>query len=305
MNQLHLCFKTRRFSVPKSQLAIVIFAAVLRLFSSEANAQPFRGVVLVDVVKFPPKASAQAHLRLRAAMEEALTPKNWFLAPTNQPIADCGDTSECMGKIATDTRTQYVLRVSGQKTRALGYDITLNLFTTTTGYTRSSHAACDFCDPATMSKIASDTAVEMLTSVLKEETSKEEASQREKAIRATAPVPQIAVQTPAPAPQPAIQVPPPEPQTPSRLWIPWTLVGVGAAGLIYGGMAMVESGKSSGSFYSGSSTTYGHDTYSSKTRGISALAVGGALFATGAIWIGSSLVSASASPNHVAISLRF
>jgi hypothetical protein len=281
----------------------VIFAAVLRLFSSEANAQPLRGVVLVDVVKFPPKASAQAHLRLRAAMEEALTSKNWFLAPTNQPIADCGDTSECMGKIATDTTTQYVLRVSGKKTRDLGYDITLDLFTTATGYTRSSHAACDFCDPATMSKIASDTAVEMLTSVLKEEASKEEASQREKAMRATAPVPPIAAQAPAPALQPAIEAPPPEPQTASRLWIPWTMVGVGALGLAYGGWAMIENGKTSGASHRGSSTQYGFDTYSSKPLGIGALAVGGALFVAGGIWIGSALLTAS--PNHVALSLRF
>jgi hypothetical protein len=258
-------------------------------------------VAFIDAVKFPPKAK-QAHEHLRAAMEEALARKNWFLVQTDRPIEDCGDSPECLASVAKSTATQYVLRISGQKTRDVGYDVTLDVFTTAAGYSRSSHATCDMCDPASMSEIASGSAVELLTSVLKEE-----ANLREKAKRATV-RPPIAAQVPSPPPPAALVMPPPVPvaEPASRSWIPWTLIGVGAVAVVYGGWAIHEDGQTG----SCSPTAPGLacDRTSSNTRGIVSLVGGGLMAAAGVIWILATpthTTTLTASPNHVALNVRF
>jgi hypothetical protein len=272
------------------------------LVSREALAQPLRTVATIDAVKFPPKAATQAHQRLRATLEETLAPKSWYLAQTSRPIADCGGSPECMAKTAEETNTLYVLRISGQKIRDFGYDITLDLFTTATGYSRSSHATCDFCDPASMSKIVSDTAVEMLTSVLKEEASLREKAKREVPTPAVAPAPS----TPPPA---ALVAPLPPPTEPHHIsWIPWSMIGVGALTMVYGGWCLYKDGSSTGSFYPSSASAYGHNAYASKSLGLGTLIGGGVVALAGGIWLfvtPSRTLAVSASPNHVALSLRF
>jgi hypothetical protein len=250
------------------------------LASREAPAQPLRTVAIIDAVKFPPKAATQAHDRLRATMEETLSPKSWYLAQTGRPIADCGGTPECMAKVAEETGTQYVLRISGQKVRDFGYDVTLDLFTTATGYSRSSHAACDFCDPANMSKIASDTAVEMLTSVLKEEASLREKAKRAVPASAAAPVPS--------APPSAALVTPPTPTAEVQhvSWVPWSMIGVGAAAVVYGGWALLKNNDPTGD-KSLSSSQAMQSRYSSKTLGAVTAGAGSALAIVGLVllWV--------------------
>jgi hypothetical protein len=277
-----------------------ISVAILTLITGwlapyEAVAQPLRIVAVIDAVKFPPKAT-QAHDQLRSSLEEALSPKNWFLAHTNRPIADCGGTTDCMAKVATDTNTQYVLRISGQKTRDLGYDVTLDLFTTATGSVRSSHVTCDLCDPGRLSEIASQSTAELLTIALREE-----ANMREKAKRTALP--------PA-EPPPATVVTPPSPAAPPPAtinWMPWALAGVGAVVAGYGIWALYEDGKPTGA-YSPSPAYETRNRYSSQTLGIVTATGGGLLVLGGAIWGISTMsrsTTVSVSLNHVALNVRF
>lgn len=271
--------------------------------SHEAMAQPLRTVAFIDAVKFPPKAT-QAHVRLRATLDEALSPKNWFLATTGRPIADCGGTPNCMAKVASETSTQYVLRISGQKSQEYAYEIGLDLYSTALGGMRGSLATCDICDPGRMAEVASKAAVDLLASVAKEEADLKVRAKRV----APPPVPPVASQFPS-APPAALVTPPTVPiaEPASRSWIPWTLIGVGAVAAVYGGWAIHMDGQSTESC-SDSPTHTTCDRYSSQTRGIVGMVGGGALLLTGAIWLRATsahTTTVAVSPNHVALNVRF
>ena len=267
--------------------------------SREALAQPLRTVAFVDAVKYPPKAK-QAHGRLRASLEEVLSPKSWFLAETVHPIEDCGSTPECMAKVAGDLNTQYVLRIAGQKSQEYAYEITLDVYSAALGGVRGSLATCDICDPGRMAEVASKAAVDLLASV-----AKEEASAREQAKRAVT-APPVAAPTPS-SPPVDIVTPPPVVEPTTRAWIPWTLVGVGVVVAGYGVWAIHEDGEKTGSCSPArASTTCGH--YSSMARGVGGLIAGAALAAGGVIWLIATPTHSTAvslSPNHVALNVRF
>ncbi len=271
--------------------------------SREATAQPLRTVAFIDAVKFPPKAK-QAHLRLRAALEESFSVKSWFLAETGRPIEDCGATSQCLAKVASDTGTQYVLRIAGKKSQEYAYDMTLDLYSTVLGGMRSSLATCDICDPGRMAEVASKAAVELLVSA-----AKEEAGLRERAKQtALSSAPPLVSQAPTPPPTafvvpPAVSVTAPA----NRSWIPWALIGVGVVGVGYGGWALHEDGKSAGSC-SPTRVPTTCNQYSFGAVGLVSLVGGGLLATAGVIWEITTLTHAttiSASPNHVALNVRF
>jgi len=141
--------------------------------SHEAFAQPLRTVAFVDAVKFSAKP-AQAHDYFRAALEEALSPKSWFLARTGHPIPDCGADPDCMTRIADQFNTDYVLRIAGRKSQAYGYEISLEAYSKSAALLRSSIASCDICDSSRLAELASKSALELLASLVKEETAKRE-----------------------------------------------------------------------------------------------------------------------------------
>jgi hypothetical protein len=282
--------------VPRILLSILLFVIGWSA-SRDAFAQPAKTIAVIDAVKFPAKAT-QAHDRLLAALEDALKPKDWSLAGNDRRIPDCGGSPACMAKVAADTSTGYVLRISGQKIRDIGYDVSLELFTTAAGYSRNSHVACDICDPDRMSEIAAQSAVELLNDVLKEEAS----------LRARAKQPSVAA-TPSVSQPPAdITTPPPIPPEPSTSrWVPWTFVGVGLAAVGYGIVALIEDGKGTGP-YSASPAYEVRDRYSSKTIGIISTTAGGLLAIGGGFWLYktySSSASVAVSPSHIALNVRF
>jgi hypothetical protein len=290
----------RDTTVTKILLAILTLAAGWSL-PREALAQPLRTVAFIDAVKFPAKAT-QAHGRLRATLEETISPKSWFLVETPRPIADCGATPDCMAKVARDVNTQYVLRIAGQKSQEYAYEISLGLYSAALGGVRESLATCDICDPGRMAEVASKAAVDLLVSVQKEEASLRERAKQE------APVPSIASQPPS-APPAALVTPPPVPsvEPATRSWIPWTLIGVGAVATVYGVWATHENGQSTGSC-SDSPTRTSCDHYSSQAQGIVGIVGGGALMLTGAVWLFTASTHATTvavSPNHVALNVRF
>jgi hypothetical protein len=293
--------------VHKALLALNIGLAITFLPARQAAAQQATdSVAFIDAFKFPAKAK-QAHDRLRASMEDALSRSGWSL---KQGPADCGITNECMTKVARETGATYVLRVSGQRSREFGYDVSLDLYSLASGHLRGAISSCDICDSKRMSETAGKAAVDLLA-----KTVREDAELREAANKQATPPPPIAAPAPAapapaaPAPAPAVLIPPPQPTAESHhtSWIPWSLIGVGAIGMAYGGWALYKNGSSAG-YHLSSSSTYAHDTYTSNTVGVTTM-VGGGLFAlAGAILLittPSHSMAVSASPNHVALSMRF
>lgn len=290
----------RRNHVRKYLLAILL--SLPGWFASAAAvAQPLRTVAVIDAVKFPAKAK-QAHERLRATLEESMAAKNWYLVQM-RPIADCGSTTECLGKVATDNGTKYVLRLSGNRTQDDGYDITLELYQVATAHIQRSGAYCDYCDLPRINEVTSHSVMAMLSNALKEEADLKAAKQ---AALAPAPLPLPAV-APSPTAPPNITTPPVVPAAKSMSWVPWVFVGVGAVVLGYGASAIHENGKSTGTC-SPMHVPATCDHYSSQTLGI-ATAVGGALVAaTGFVWLAltpSRSTTVSLSPSHVTLNLRF
>jgi hypothetical protein len=288
--------------VHKALLALNIGLAIIFLPARQAAAQQATGsVAFIDAFKFPAKAK-QAHDRLRASMEEALSRSGWSL---KQGPADCGITNECMTKVARETGATYVLRVSGQRSQEFGYDVSLDLYSLASGHLRGAISSCDICDSKRMSETAGKAAVDLLAKTVREDSELREAANKQ----ATPPPPIAAPAPAAPAPAPAVLIPPPQPTAESHhnSWIPWSMIGVGAIGMAYGGWALYKNGSSAG-YHLSSSSTYAHDTYTSNTVGVTTM-VGGGLFAlAGVIWLISTpshSMAVSASPNHVALSMRF
>lgn len=286
----------------KALLALNIGLAITFLPARQAAAQQATGsVAFIDAFKFPAKAK-QAHDRLRASMEDALSRSGWSL---KQGPADCGITNECMTKVTRETGATYVLRVSGQRSQEFGYDVSLDLYSLASGHLRGAISSCDICDSKRMSETAGKAAVDLLA-----KTVREDAELREAASKQAMPPPPIAAPAPAaPAPAPAVLIPPPQPTAESHhtSWIPWSMIGVGAIGMAYGGWALYKNG-SSASYHPSSSSTYAHDTYTSNTLGVTTMVSGGLFALAGAIWLGttpSHAIAVSASPNHVALSMRF
>ncbi len=113
----------------------------------------------------------------------------------------------------------------------------------------------------------------------------------------------------APGPTPAANLvePPPPPESGGVAWVPWTVMGVGVLAIGYGAWGLYEDGKSTGTCSAGP-TAKMCDVYSSHTLGVIGLVGGGVLVVAGVIWeitTPSSTTSVSASPNHVALSVRF
>jgi hypothetical protein len=258
-------------------------------------------VAIVDAFSFSAKA-VEAHARLRATMEEVLAAEGWLVAQ-GPDIADCGTTGECLAKIARDNGVGYVLRVSGQRKREYGYDVSLDLFSLVTGHVRGAVSSCDMCDSQRMSEGAGKAAVDLLA-----KTVEEEAQVKEEAKRTAPPPVVVATRVPSPPPVPS----PAPPREPRASWIPWPMIGVGALGVAYGAWALYKNGQSSGSAHPGPATSYGpeygRDVYSAKGLGIGTLVGGGVVLLTGVIWVAvtpSGSAALSAAPHHVALSLRF
>lgn len=253
-----------------------------------------RRIVVVPAVKFVtagiPKTVHEKE-RFRSMFKREMLNNGWTAVDASSDVDPLPSTAQAAG-------TNYALRMTGEGNLQNGYTVALELYSAATGKTSSTTAYCDICNTDRFATLAARFALSLIVASQKEEDSMRQAPPEPPAVVAAPPTPTFEPRRDIVS-QPSVQ--------PSKgtSWIPWTMVGVGAIGMAYGGWAWHKNANSSGTSYSGSPTTYGHDTYSSNTRGISALAVGGALFVTGAIWIGSSLVSASASPNHVALTLRF
>jgi hypothetical protein len=247
----------------KKALILSFCLTVILSLAHESMAQPLiRQVAFIDAVKFPTKA-IKAHGHLRATVEDALANKGWAMVQGTS-IVDCGATTECMAKIASETGANFVLRISGQKISDYGYEISLDLYSTASGNMRGGVASCDICDSARMSEIASKSTMDLIA-----KSEKEDAELNEKAKKAASPP--VVARAPNSPPSSDDVVTPPKVATPeSSSWVPWALIGTGALTIGYGGWALYKNDKSTGSWTPTAAYT-GRDYYSSNTVGVISL----------------------------------
>jgi hypothetical protein len=233
---------------------------------------------------------------MRAKLESTLVAKGWTLAQA-VPSAACGHTADCLTRVAKQAGSAYALRLSGEGNSENGYNVTLELFSTSENQTRTNAAYCDLCNVDSLAEIVKRMGMEMLDSA-------EEAATKAHQSRLLPP--------PAPPPKPpemapSLVAPPVTPQPESVSWVPWTLVAAGAAVGGYGLWVLHKDGTASGSCSpTHDPTTCDH--YSGRGLGLGTAIGGGAVLLGGAIWGITSLfrsTSVSASPNHVAVNVRF
>ena len=281
----------------KALIAIVFSIVGALSFSGQAHAQASlpRIVTIIDTVTLPTKVP-RAHERMRAKLESALAVKGLTLAQAILPAA-CGRTADCLSKVAKLAGSSHVLRLSGEGNSESGYNVTLELFSTPENQIRTNAAYCDLCNVDSLAEIVKRMGMEMLNSA-------EEAASKARQSRLSAqPVP---LPTP-PRTSPNLVSSPVPSRSESISWLPWTVAGTGAAVALYGAWVLHKEGAGSGSCsLSHDPTTCDH--YSARGLGLGTAIGGGVVFLAGTLWGIISLnrsTSVSASPNHVAVNVRF
>jgi hypothetical protein len=279
---------------------------LLTILCTQAFAQaptstsPPHKVAVVDSVKFItagiPKTIHERE-RFLVTFTRSMGEKGWTAieASTDGP---CSTSPDCLPKVGQRTGSKYVLRITGEGNLKLGYTLHLDLYSSATTHTQRTTAFCDICGTDRMAEIASDFTLELVTAATKEE-------QSLKAGPIPIPTHLSPPVTNSPTRTAVVTRPPlsPVPSQPSKLdaWLPWTMIGVGALGMAYGGWALHKNGDCSDPILSEPGAT----CHRIASNGIGALAMtgGGLLFLAGTLWeISASL---SASPNHVALNMRF
>lgn len=283
-------------------LALLFLSPSSALAATESADSAGGTVALIDAITFNtagiPKSVREKERFFETFLKE-LGAKGWtVLAP---PLGDdvCIGISQCLRAVAVSAGTGHTLRLAGEGSLRQGYTIKVELYSTATTQTERSTAYCDVCNTDRIASITADFAAKLLASA------KEEAGARQRAgnHRATQVPSEVAV-----GGQPVPATAPPVSTSPSLRWVAWTMVGVGAGAMVYGGWALSRNGDSSGDYQSDSPTTFDREIYSSKTIGYTGLIGGGLLALAGTIWLiatPSRGVAIAASPNRVSLSLRF
>jgi hypothetical protein len=277
--------------------------AILLLSSSQAIAQdqPARRVAVVNAVKFTPIRSGRnlpEHERFDTTFELTLREAGWTVVQTQStcPVLN----AECLASIGEVTGTGYVVRITGEGNVQYGYNLNLEASSTTTAHTENVAAYCDTCTPARIAEIAGRFAIERLNIVLKDEQPAQTA--RKHSERPTIPAP-----TQPTEPDRNLVAPPTVSPASHISWIPWTLLGVGTATMIYGGWALYEDGRSKGT--ARLNTGEGrYERYSSQSLGIATLTAGGALAIAATVWLlipSRRSTALAVSPDGVLLSGRF
>ena len=275
------------------------------LLSARAGAEtaPYttKQIVIVDGINFTttglPK-SVRERERFFVVLTQKLREKGWTSpAPISESL--CSAARDCLGYIVQESHAPYVLRLTGEGNLKVGYTLHLQLYSAAT---RNSQRTNTFCEICVTDGIATSTA-ELALGLLADAARDDDETVRKVASPATA------IDTR----NGELVTPPPVAQARRLSWLPWSLIGAGAVGLGLGAWALYEDGKPSGNAHADVHADPGlpsvvQDHHSSRTLGIVGLAAGGALAATGILWLtlsSSSTTTVAVSPNHVVLSLRY
>ena len=269
------------------------------LIATQAFAQaptptfPPRKIAVVTAVKFItaglPK-SIHERERFLATFTRRLNEKGWT---TVEATTNCTSAADCLPEVGQQAHTSYVLRIAGEGNLEYGYNLQLELYSSSTARVQKALAYCDLCNADKVAGIAAPFALDLLATTTKEEQALQQPANQHTA-HATLPThnsqpPRDIVSKPV---APALH------QT--RAWIPWSMLGVGALGMVYGAYALHKNGECS---ETSRQPVFACDRISSRTLGVAALASGGILFIGGGIWKLASALSVS--PDHVALNVRF
>jgi len=272
-----------------------LFAFIVLLLPARAGAEippSTEQLVIVDGINFTtnglPK-SVHERERFFAVLNQKLREKGWN---ATTPIAEslCSPARDCLGYIAQQSHAPYVLHVTGEGNLKIGYSLRLQLYSAATKRSQRTNTFCEICVTDGIASSTADLALGLLADAARDD---EEVSRNTRESQLTA-----SSVAPAPLTQPR------------RLsWIPWSMIGAGALGLGIGVWALYEDGETSGdSHATGSTPLLVQDHHASKAFGLISLAAGGALAATGILWLArtpSATATVAVSPKHIAFSLRY
>jgi hypothetical protein len=276
--------------VPKVGLVLLVFLLPARL-RAESPPPPANQIVIVDGINFTttglPK-SVRERERFFNVLEQKLRQKGWALAA---PIAEslCSPARDCLGYLAQEAHAPYVLHLSGEGNLKVGYSLHLEVYSAATKRSQRTNTFCEICVTDGIATSAADLATGLLADAARDD-------------RQTADAARGAELT-----TPATVAPPAVAQPRRSTWIPWSMLGAGAVAVGFGAWAIHEDGNPSGDSYGDvARPLLVREHRASQTMGIVAAAVGGAIAATGVLWLALTPSTAvSASTNHVALKLRF
>ena len=277
-----------------------LLACILSLAAPVASAPASAAtgkVAIIDGIHFRteglhttvPEADHFYKVLLQELAEKGWTP---IAPPVSQDVCRGSIAGrDCLAYIARESGAAYVLRLTGEGNLKEGYALRLEAYSAATKHSQRSNDVCDVCLTDDIAHSAAELSLGLLADAVKDdaETRRADELRNENAALArslTSASPTIKVRHLA--------------------WIPWSLVGAGVVGIALGSWWIHEDGRSKG--FRASSPVISEDYYSSKSLGIASLIGGVALLAGGTIWLAitpSSTASVSASPNHVAFSLRY
>ncbi len=274
-------------------LALLIFTT-----TSSVSAEEQRQVAVLDLVHFNGTRAARNLLekeRFESAFARSLESAGWLVVQATDE--SCGEGVDCLAAIAKRLGVARVIRITGQGNAQLGYQLNVEAFRPKLARTEKGTLYCDTCNQTRAAELAADDAQKQLAAVARAAGGAED----------TPAPPVLAAPEPLPEPDRSIITPPATEQHASSRWIPWTLIGAGAAAMAVGGWALYENNKAAGDV-SVRDGQKGRPNYSSATIGTACLIAGGAAVISGTIWLlatPSSQTGIAASPNHVALHVRF
>jgi hypothetical protein len=278
------------------------FALSAALFTlvGVAYAQPAAAayaLAVVDGINFTtegmPKAANEREQFFKF-FKEKLAAKGWtVISVVGESFCGATAPNDCLASLAKES--PYVLRLTGEGNVKLGYTIHLELYSGATKRTSKNNTICETCFTDDIATFSADIARGLLQDAM---TDDGDAKQRESKVQ----------ELPTPGTRLDNISTPAGPSTPSLSWLPWSMVAVGAGGLVFGGLAVAEDGKTHGGVPPATSLAPTRGHYSSRSLGILSLIGGGALAIAGTTWLiwpTSKTTALSVSPTHLSFSLRY
>lgn len=280
---------------------------------AETGGAEARQVVVGQSITFAPKAQ-KYRAKVWEKVETTVKDSGWAPVKVETGPNGCA-VKDCPREIAQRELVETVLSIDGNYSSS-GYSFTVKVWSKngrngSSGWVGEFGGECGVCSGSELAEAVAANVRKALAGeaerLVADAAAKVEATPtaEEKSIPpAAAPA---AESTPGPAPTANLVESRATPEPRSVAWVPWTVIGVGALAIGYGGWGLYKDGKSNGTCSAGP-TAKMCDTYSSHTLGVVGLVGGGVLVMAGVIWeitTPSSTTSVSASPNHVALNVRF
>lgn len=281
-----------------------VLTVVLSLLASTAFAEAPPGarrkVAIVDGIRFKTeglRTTVPEATHFFKVLTEKLTEGGWSpIPPVSQVL--CLASRDCLEYIARETGADYVLRITGDGNLMEGYSLHVEVYSPRTRHSQRTNNVCDVCLTNDIAHSTATLSLGLIAEAVKDDADTErERDQQSQVAHSAEGQPDRAMIAAASVPEPR-----------HISWIPWSMVGVGVVGLGLGGWWLYQDGRSKELRPTSASPVISNDYYSSRSLGIASLFGGGIALAAGGLWLAltpSSTARVTASPGHVAFSLRY